>query len=181
MKTVIGYLEPGEAPEAALHSLEGAGIPGERVDVLGKEAQVRTLLDIDPARAIARAAGLGALAGVGVYFLFALLAAWCQCNLLNFALAYGIEAFAGGILAGGLIGGVLGGIWGLAQLEDRCHLYIQGVRIGGAVLVARAEPGAVSTVTRALERAGLQGVRTLQGNAGAAEPNAHLVKNPRNG
>lgn len=162
MDTLIGYLDPRLDPTSLLRRLEEAGTPRARVRLIRKEAAVRRLLDLDPVRALARATTLGALAGAGVYLAFALLAAWCQCRMFNLGLAYGVLAFAGGLLAGGLVGGVLGALLGFAQLEDRGHLFIQGIRAGGAVVVVRVDPHRVEDAGRALQAAGLQGVQILE-------------------
>lgn len=162
MKTIIGYLGRQEETEALVRELREVGLPAEDVELLDRESAVHRLLNLHPARSLGNAFALGAAIGAAIYLVGALLAAWCQCNLLGFELIFGVEAFLGGILAGGFVGGVMGGIVGFAQLERDTHLYVQGVRAGGVVVVVRSDEGHRMRALAAMRGFRLQGVKELE-------------------
>ncbi len=161
MSTVIGLISRGESPASLIDKLEMAGLPDEKIEVIHQVGGVQQLLGLHPNQVMANYVLLGAGVGVAVYFTAALLAAWCECNLIGFDLLYGVEAFLGGILAGAVVGGVMGGLIGLAKVEKDAHLYVQGVRIGGKMIAIQTENGETAGVMRLLDEASLQGVKIL--------------------
>jgi hypothetical protein len=74
---------------------------------------------------------------------------------------YGIFTVLGVLLAGAIVGGLLGCIVGVAEFEKDSHLYVQGARLGGRVIVVQASEEDAERVKRILEQENASGVKAL--------------------
>jgi hypothetical protein len=141
--------------------LKEAGIAGERIGVLSSSNSVGKLIGCDPGCVIRNYAVWGAAIGIGIYAIFGVAAALCQCVRMQFGIGYGIGAFIGSILAGTLVGGVIGVLAGAAEAEKDTHLYLQGVRLGGKVISIQVPNEDVDRVKEILTKENVSGVKVI--------------------
>jgi len=134
MNSIIGLINRDMTVDPTLVQLKEAGIADERISVLSSPKAINSLIGCDPACVIVNYSVWGAAIGIGIYAVFGIAAALCQCVRMQFGIGYGIGAFIGAVLAGTLVGGVIGLLTGAAEAEKDTHLYLQGVRTGGKVI-----------------------------------------------
>jgi hypothetical protein len=151
MKSITALLENDDMATRSCQRLKEAGLGEDRINIITEENSIRKLLNCEPMCVVARFALRGAILGVAVYALFAVFAGLCQCDLFHFGQAYGVGTFLGGILAGVFVGGGLGSLVGAAQFEQDSHVYIQGVRMGGRVILIQTQDAETDLVKRILE------------------------------
>lgn len=161
MSSIIGLFRGEEDIKNLVQRLAETGHPDNRIDVFTEESAIRKLLGCEPTCVVTRYAVLGASLGIAVYALFGLFAGLCQCNLLHYGQVYGVGTFLGGILAGAFVGGVIGGIIGAAEYEEGSHLYVQGARLGGKVIVVQAGEEDVESLKLLMEQEKASGVKLL--------------------
>jgi hypothetical protein len=161
MRSIIGLLQGEDDKARSIQKLKEAGVPKDRINIYTQENAIRKLLGCEPTCVVLRYAGWGATIGIVVYGLFALFAGLCQCNLFEFDQAIGIGTFLGGIVAGAFVGAGLGGMAGAAEYEKNSHLYVQGARIGGSVIVIQTREEEVDSVKHILEQEKASGVKAL--------------------
>jgi len=161
MRSIIGLLKGESDVTRSTQRLKEAGLPEDRISVFTQENAIRKILGCEPTCVVSRYAVWGASIGIAVYALFALFAGLCQCNLLHFGQAFGFGTFLGGILAGTIVGGGLGALVGAAEFEQDSHLYVQGARMGGRVIVIQASEADADRVKLILEQEKALGVKAL--------------------
>jgi hypothetical protein len=162
MNAVIGLFRGEAQASRSIGSLREIGLGEGDIRLLSQEDAIRKLLGCAPTCIVPTYAVWGALIGVAIYAIFGLAAARCQCNLLGLRGVFGVGAFIGAVLAGAFVGGFLGFILGFAEFEEDSHLYVQGVRLGGRVIVVQAGEGEAEKVKRLLEGENASGVRTIE-------------------
>ena len=162
MYPVIGLFWREVDTAQVVNKLKEAGFPEDKISIFTQESALRSLLGCKPSDVIPKYATLGVLFGIIIYGIFGLLAGWCQCNWFNFEQMYGIAAFLGIILGGVFVGGFLGCIAGIAESEEDSHLYIQGARLGGRVIIVQANRENVERALSILEQAKASGVKSLE-------------------
>jgi len=146
----------------SIQRLKEVGFVDDRISTLINESAIWKLLDPEPVGVVTRYATWGAAIEIAIYGIFGALVGWCQCNLLSFGRPYGIVAFLGAILAGAFVGGFLGCFMGVAQREADNHLYIQGTRLGGRVVIVQASEQDVERANLILEQENASGGKVLQ-------------------
>jgi hypothetical protein len=161
MKSVIGLFCRQVDITSTVYRLKGAGFAEEKITLLTQEKAIRRQLGCEPTCVVSRYAGWGASIGMVVYGIFALFAGLCQCNLFEFDKAIGIGTFLGGIVAGAFVGAGLGSMVGAAEYEKNSHLYVQGARIGGSVIVIQTRDEEGDSVMHILEQEKVSGVKAL--------------------
>ena len=154
----------------AVNRLKKAGFVEDKIGVFTQESAIRSLLDCKPSEVVPKYAAWGAFFGIIIYGIFGLVAGWCQCNWFSFEQMYGIGAFLGIILGGVFVGGLLGCIAGIAESEEDSHLYIQGIRMGGNVIVVQANEEDIERAISILEQEKASGVKSLEGKEGHILP-----------
>lgn len=159
---MIAYFNDITAVEPAVSRLNEAGISNDRIQVVSNPDSVSRLLGCDPICMIGNYAVMGAAISVGIYLVFGMAAALCQCNLMQFGLGYGIGTFLGAILAGTFVGGVIGLLVGADRAERDSHLYVQGTRSGGKVVFIRLSDRDNDRVKEILQQENALGVRLVQ-------------------
>ena len=165
MSSIIGLLRTDDDARRSIQKLKEAGFPEDKIGIYTQESAIRKLLGCEPTYSVSRYVVWGASIGIAVYALFALFAGLCQCNLFQFGQGYGIATFLGGILAGAFVGGGLGCMVGAAEFEKDSHLYVQGARIGGRVIVMNTSDEEVDNVKYILEQEKVSGVKVIHGKA----------------
>ena len=164
MKPVIGFFWHETDISLAVNRLQEAGFAEDKISILTQESAIRNLLGCKPGIVVPKYAAWGAFFGIITYGIFGLVAGWCQCNLFSFEQVYGIGAFLGVILGGAFVGGFLGCIAGVAESEKDSHLYVQGARMGGRVIVVQANEENTAEATLILEQEKASGVKSLEWN-----------------
>jgi hypothetical protein len=137
MYSIVGLISSDSAVAPAVKRLEEAGITEARISISANSKYINQLFGCDPACVIKNYTALGAVIGLGIYAVFGIAAAMCQCNLMEFGQAYGIMAFAGALLAGTFVGGGIGLLVGAGEAEKDTQVYLKGVRSGGKVISVR--------------------------------------------
>jgi hypothetical protein len=162
MKSIIGLFCYEAAVDPAVERLKEVGIAGERISVLSNPKTINTLLGCDPACVIKNYTVWGAAIGIGIYAIFGVAAAICQCNLMQYGQEYGIGTFLGALLSGTFVGGFMGILVGAGEAEKDTHLYVQGVRLGGKVISIQVLDEDVEHVKHILSAENVMGVKVLQ-------------------
>lgn len=162
MKSIIGLLDNEAAVHPTVERLKEAGIDEERIAILANSKTINRILDVDPMRVIQKHALWGTGIGVATYAVCGLLAAFCECRLMNYGQIYGIFAFLGAVLAGTIIGGFLGIAVGAGEAEKDTHLYIQGVSFGGKVIAVQVAEAEAERVQDVLTKENVLGLKMLQ-------------------
>lgn len=150
----------------AVHELERMGIPTDDVSIIAsnKDSWYDAKHDRDGDRrdkggdvgsGVAKGAAAGGVIGAGAGLLAGLgalaipgigpvvAAGW---------LATTLTGAAAGAVAGGALGGLVGALTEAGVPEEEAHIYSEGVRRGGTLLVVRADEGRVDDVEAALSR-----------------------------
>jgi hypothetical protein len=161
MKPIIGLFRREDETSFSVNRLREAGYAEDKVGILTQESTIRELLGCEPTCVVSRYAAWGISLGIVIYAIFGMVAGWCQCNLLGFGQVYGIFTILAVLLAGAIIGAILGSIVGIAEFEKNSHLYVQGARLGGRVIVVQASDEDAERVKRILEQANASGVKAL--------------------
>ena len=162
MKPVIGFFWYEIDTSRAVNRLKQAGFAEDKISILTQESAIRSLLGCKPVVVVPKYAALGAFFGIIIYGIFGLVAGWCQCNWFSFEQMYGIGAFLGIILGGAFVGGFLGCIAGVAESEKDSHLYVQGTRMGGRVIVVQVYEEDAESVASILEQEKASGVKSIE-------------------
>ncbi len=163
MKRVIGLFEREQAVSPAVERLKNAGIAGEEIQIVSNTNTVTELLGCDPACVIKNYTAWGVAIGVGIYAVFGLAAALCECGLMQFGREYGVGVFIGALLAGTLVGSAIGFLVGAGEAEKDTHLYVQGIRTGGKVIAIRVPDPDSDRVKNLLLMEHALGVKALLG------------------
>jgi hypothetical protein len=137
MKTVIGLFWSDEDVKNPLQRLEDAGFARDSVGTPRRISRQRLAGDLG--HPLARCTGLGAVIGVAIFGTFGLAAALAGCNWFGYDFTYGAATLVGFVLVGSLVGALLA-IWvGIDALESDTHLYVQGVNLGGKLVIVQSD------------------------------------------
>jgi hypothetical protein len=161
MNSIIGLINRDMTVDPTLVQLKEAGIADERISVLSSPNSINRLIGCDSACVIKNYSAWGAAIGIGIYAVFGIVAAVCQCVRMQYGIGYGIGAFIGAVLAGTLVGGVIGVLAGAAEAEKDTHLYLQGVRTGGKVISIQVPNEDVDRVKQILTKGNVLGVKVI--------------------
>jgi hypothetical protein len=143
MKIVSGLFDSRETARAAVEALEEAGVPSEDISIVGPDDNPDAAAGAGVGAAIGASggllAGLAAIAipGIGP----AIGAGW-----LILALA--------GAAAGGLAGGLIGALSAEGIDERDAHVYAEGIRRGGTMVIARVDETQLDAAAAILNRHG---------------------------
>jgi hypothetical protein len=161
MKPLIGLFGRGVDTTQTINRLKQVGIGEDKINFLTQESAIRRLLGCEPRGLVSRYIAWGAFFGIAIYGIFGLVASFCQCNLLHFEHNFGIGTILALTLGGAFVGGIIGCLIGAAESEKDSHLYVQGARIGGRVIVVQTGEEDFENVKLILEQANVSGVRPL--------------------
>jgi hypothetical protein len=138
MKTVIGLFWGVEDVQGSIHKLGQAGFAEDTISVLNRVSAVRKLLDGGRGQIVAKCAVCGAFLGSITYGAFGLSVGMGSCTLFNNGLASGIVRLLPFLGIGAALGAFMGCFVGVGEGEESTHLYCQGVRMGGKLIVVQA-------------------------------------------
>lgn len=157
MRTVTGLFDSYDDARAAVKALEDAGVSSDDISIVshkdGKE-------DVEgqgnnAAEGAGTGAGIGAAAG-GAGGLLAGLGLLAIPGVGPVVAAGWLVATAAGAVAGAVAGGAAGGIVGAmiesGVSENDAHLYAEGVRRGGSLVVAKVDEDKVAASEAILSR-----------------------------
>lgn len=161
MNSIIGLINRDTTIDPTLVRLKEAGVADERIGVLSSPKSINRLIGGDSAGVIVNYSVWGAAIGIGIYAVFGVAAALCQCVRMEYGIGYGIGTFIGAILAGTLVGGAIGVLAGAAEAEKDTHLYLQGVRTGGKVISIQVPNEDVDRVKQILTKGNVLGVKVI--------------------
>ena len=162
MKTIIGLLESEAAIDTSILHLKQAGINEKRISLLSTPKAIHQLLGCDPVCVVKNYTFYGAAIGVAIYAIFGLLAAACQCNLLQYGQEYGIGTFLGSVLAGIFVGGFLGLLVGAGEAEKDSHLYVHGILAGEKMISVEVEEEGFQQILQLLSAENILGLKVIQ-------------------
>ena len=146
MKTISGLFDTYEQASAAVDALEDAGIPSENISVVGPDGDAT-------GTGAAEGAGIGAAVG-GVGGLLAGLGAFAIPGIGPVIGAGWLATTLAGMAAGGLAGGLVGSLTD-AGVDDRdAHVYAEGIKRGGTMVVARVDEAQAEPAEAILGRHG---------------------------
>jgi hypothetical protein len=161
MDSIVGLIGSESAVVPTVKRLEEAGITAARISITANPQQINQLFGCDPACVIKNYTARGAVIGLGIYAIFGMAAAMCQCNLMEFGQAYGIMAFVGAILAGTFVGGGIGLLVGAGEAEKDTQVYLKGVRLGGKVISVQVMAEEAERVRQILRTQKIMDVQVL--------------------
>ncbi|MBD9371795.1 hypothetical protein IB238_03960 [Rhizobium sp. ARZ01] len=155
MRTVTGLFDTYDDARRAVSDLEAAGIPPDDISIVSHRA-----IDGDSetyvAEGLGAGAGLGALAG-GTGGLLAGLGLMAIPGIGPVVAAGWLVATAAGTAAGAVAGGAAGGVIGAliksGLSEEDANVYVEGVRRGGTMVVAKVSEMDVAVAEDILDNA----------------------------
>jgi hypothetical protein len=162
MQSIIGLLDSTTPVESAVRKIKEAGISEDRIRVLSNPQSINKLFGCDPLCMVGNYAIVGAAISAGIYAIFGLAAAMCQCNLMHYGQGYGIGTLLGALLAGTFVGGVIGMLVGMDEAEKNSHLYVQGARLGGKVIAIQLSEDDIERVKIILVNENALGVKLVE-------------------
>ena len=161
MTTVIGLISDEHTTTRELNLLYKAGFTENDIQVITLAREVEKLLSHEKYNTITTYAFWGAFFVGVIYTVFAVVAAWCDCILLNFSHDISTIIIPLGVLIGGFIGGFLGLISGIAEYENEITPYTQGVRMGEKVIAIHVNDKEIEKAKQILQSSGTNRVMTL--------------------
>jgi hypothetical protein len=161
MAAVIGLFRNEVDVSAAIQKLNQAGFPQESIEIQTNPSLIKGLLGCKATKTVTKYAAWGALFGIAVYLIFTLVAGWCECTIFGFGRNLAFIIVLAGLLIGTIIGALMGCLVGVDQYEKDTHLYVQGMRQGGRLIIVQASEADAKRVQSLLEQERISGVRTL--------------------
>lgn len=131
MKTVTGLFDTRTQAHSAVSDLEKAGVPSDKISILGRSEG-----ETEAGDGAAAGAGVGVLAG-GVGGLLAGLGLVAIPGIGPVVAAGWLASMAAGAATGGVAGSLLGALAGSGIEKDEATLYEEGVRRGGVLVAVR--------------------------------------------
>jgi uncharacterized membrane protein len=135
MKIISGLFDTHEEARLAVDALEDAGIASDDISVVGPDGNT-------DASGAAEGAGIGAAVG-GVGGLLAGLGAFAIPGIGPVIGAGWLAATLAGMAAGGLAGGLVGSLTDAGVDDQDAHIYAEGIKRGGTMVVARVDEAQV--------------------------------------
>ena len=131
MKTISGLFDSQAEARTAVDALEEAGVPSGDISIIGPHGE-------ESASGAAAGAGVGAALG-GAGGLLAGLVAFAIPGIGPVLGAGWLATTLIGAAAGGLAGGLIGSLTDAGIDERDAHVYAEGIRRGGNMVVARVD------------------------------------------
>ena len=157
MNAIIGLVDRQENLDAALSTLQAAGIDQKRIRVLASCQELREHVACSCQRDVFKDAAIGAGLIGGIYAVFGVLAAW-GAILNGIPTPWSIGAAVAFLLIGLGMGAFGGAFVGRAEAEKETHLYTEGVRRGAVVLLLWSEQRQTAQAIDLLRQSGALGV-----------------------
>lgn len=149
MTTVTALFDTYEDASRTLHDLQAASIASTDLSLISHRGDTSHEVIVDGEDKTASGAGTGA--GIGTVLgggagLLAGLGIMAIPGIGPVVAAGWLVATAVGAVAGATAGGLIGALTGAGVSEEHAHVYAEGIRRGGTLLVARTEPSNVARV-----------------------------------
>jgi hypothetical protein len=159
MRTVTGLFDTRDDARNAVTALEAAGIPSKDISIVAHDGTTKDeTSETKAAEGAGTGAGVGAVAGGGVGLLTGL-GVMAIPGVGPVVAAGWLAATAAGAVAGAVAGGAAGGIIGslvsAGVPEEHAHVYAEGVRRGGSIVVAKVDEAKVDEASAILKRSNL--------------------------
>ncbi|RWN49584.1 MAG: hypothetical protein EOS03_03810 [Mesorhizobium sp.] len=156
MKTVTGLFDNYDQASDAVGELEATGVPHEDISIVASNSSGRLTGEASEAGEDAAAgAGVGAVIG-GAGGLLTGLGLMAIPGVGPVVAAGWLAATAVGAVGGAVVGGAAGGIIGAMTEsgvpENDAHVYAEGVRRGGTMVIARVEDDLVPDAEEILKQ-----------------------------
>ncbi len=145
MRTVAGLFDSHDQAKAAVEALEDAGIESDDISLIsaGADVEENTSTGVGIGSAVGGVGGL--LAGLGAFAIPGIGpvvgAGWLAAALI-------------GAAVGGVAGGLIGTFTESGVDRDDAHVYAEGVRRGGSVVVARVDEAQTDAAAAILGQSG---------------------------
>ncbi len=152
MRTVSGLYDTYEQASNAVEALEDAGISSDDISVVSPDAGTVSATD-SGGSGTTEGAGVGAALG-GIGGLLAGLGAFAIPGIGPVVGAGWLAATLVGAAAGGVAGGLLGSLTDAGIDERDAHVYAEGVRRGGTLLIARVDEAQADAAQAILGKSG---------------------------
>ncbi len=152
MRTVSGLYDTYEQASNAVAALEDAGISSDDISVVSPDAGTVSATD-SGGSGTAEGAGVGAALG-GIGGLLAGLGAFAIPGIGPVVGAGWLAATLVGAAAGGVAGGLLGSLTDAGIDERDAHVYAEGVRRGGTLVIARVDEAQADAAQAILGKSG---------------------------
>ncbi|MDX3924944.1 MAG: hypothetical protein QHC90_03925 [Shinella sp.] len=173
MRTVTGLFGTYGDARQAVTRLEETGIPSEYISIVSNTSKDESYSqDSMATEGAGTGAGLGAIAG-GAGGLLTGLGLIAIPGVGPVVAAGWLTATAAGAAAGAVAGGAVGGLVGAminsGVSEEDAHVYAEGIRRGGTMIVAKVDEGLVADAEAILQQANrvdTQARRTAYEDAG---------------
>lgn len=157
-KTVTGLFDVYADAETAVRELEAAGVKHDNISLVANDAargRVPTTDESDAAKAAGASATAGAVVGGGAGLLAGL--GMLAIPGIGPVVAAGwLVATAVGAAAGAAVGGAGGGLVGALISndvpEEHAHVYAEGVRRGGSLVIAKVDNDQITIANDILHR-----------------------------
>jgi hypothetical protein len=146
MKVVSGLFDSYDEASAAVDALEEAGVPSERISLVGPDGAGAD-------SAAAKGAGVGAAVG-GIGGLLAGLGAFAIPGIGPVVGAGWLAATLVGAAAGGLAGGLIGSLTDAGIEERDAHVYAEGIKRGGTMVTSQVDDNQLDAAAAILDRHG---------------------------
>jgi hypothetical protein len=165
MTTVSGLFNSHEAASAAVRELESLGIASHDISMVGPDRKDQAAGEPRSFGAkgdhVAADAGQGAEIGGAVGAVGGLLAGLGMLAIPGIgpvvAAGWLVSTLTGavaGAVVGGAAGGLIGALTEAGVPEEHAHVYAEGVRRGGTLVIARVGPEQEATAHSVLDRTG---------------------------
>lgn len=165
MIQMLGLFDNPKDIEPVVEKLHSAGVSDKQVRILSDPSVICELIGCNPTNIIINYSIWGGIIGMGIYGLFGLAAALCQCNLMQFGTGYGVVTLLLSGLGGLFVGGFIGLLTGAGEADKKTHYYVQGLRLGGKVIAVQVEETAVEQMKKILVAGNGLEIKTLQGSS----------------
>jgi hypothetical protein len=149
MTTITALFDTYEEAARSLHDLQAAGIPATDLSIISHRGDRAHEKVVDSDNKTGTGAGTGA--GIGTVLgggagLLAGLGIMAIPGIGPVVAAGWLVSTAVGAVAGATAGGLIGALTGAGVSEEHAHVYAEGIRRGGTLLVARTDPANAARV-----------------------------------
>lgn len=179
MKTIAALFESLEDADDAVTALRALDIPAENLHAVARENVVEEELRVEGmtlepeeevhADEVAEGAGAGIVGGGVVGGLLGLMVGLGAITVPGIGAAFAagsigaaIAGAAGGAGVGAPVGAIIGAMLELSIPEDEAHVFAEGVRRGGILVIAESEEEMVEDVRQILDDANAMDVEALR-------------------
>jgi hypothetical protein len=144
-QTLTSLYDTYDEAKSTVRALEAAGIPHSDISIIANNADAARSNEAGPGAGVGAVVGGGAglLAGLGIIAI---------PGLGPVVAAGWLAATAVGAAAGAAGGGIIGSLVSSGVSKEDAHVYAEGVRRGGSLVVVRASDSQAGTAAMILQR-----------------------------